>query len=114
MRLLILSVGLAALLSACSNAQVQQAPPEPKIIRVVETQTVEVPVYVHPSPPAELMEPFRPDDLPFFVGPDDPAATSALTPENEVKLRLLLYDLQARDRAWRAWAAEESAKEGAP
>lgn len=86
----------ALLLSACAS--------EPR----TEIRFVEVPVYVEREPPAELVEPYAPDALPVFVSPDDPAATSALTPDGERSLKLLLHDLLTRDRAWRAWATTSS------
>ncbi len=70
-----------------------------------ETVTVEVPVAVRAAPPAELTAPLA-AAAPVFVAPADAAATSALTPEGERRLRQLLHELLARLRAWAAWAAE--------
>lgn len=75
----------------------------------VEIQRVEVPVYVEREPPLELDEPYEPEALPVFVSPDDPAASSALTPEGERALKLLIHDLLTRVRAWRAWATTPAA-----
>ena len=89
---------------------VSNLPPAPEVIRVVETQVVEVPVAVQPEPPAELMAPFLPDALPKFVEPSAPGASSALTSEGERRLMLMIHDLVTRDKAWRAWAGGRGEK----
>jgi hypothetical protein len=78
-------------------------------IRIVETVTVEVPVFVRATPPAELVAAsVAPSDgLPVFVSPSDPAATSAMTEEGERALRLWILELNARLDAWRRWAVGE-------
>jgi hypothetical protein len=72
-------------------------------VRLVETVRVDVPVPTRMEPPAELLAPHV-ADLPVFVLPSDAAATSALTPDGERKLRQLINDLLTRLEAWRAWA----------
>ena len=76
-----------------------------------ETVTVEVPVAVRAAPPAELTAPLA-APAPVFVAPADPAATSALTPEGERRLRQLLHELLTRVRAWAAWAETSPSSPG--
>jgi hypothetical protein len=83
------------LLAACAGPE-----------RIV-TKEVMVPVYVKAPAPDWLMVGYRPEALPEFVSPSDPRASSALTPEGEKALRLILIDVTGRDDAWRAWAAPE-------
>ena len=87
---------LALALAGCCTA-------EPR----VEIQRVEVPVQVRPSPPTDLKAVYVPDRLPVFVPANHPDASSALTPDGETSLRLILHDLLTRDRAWRLWAAPD-------
>jgi hypothetical protein len=47
---------------------------------------------------------YKPEALPEFVSPADPAASSALTADGERALRLIILDLQSRLAAWREWA----------
>jgi hypothetical protein len=77
----------------------------PTIVKVIETQRIEVPVPVERRPPAELLAHAQPA-LPVFVAPSDPAASSALTDEGERLLRALIEELLARIAAWQAWATE--------
>ena len=88
---------LALALAGCAGAPV--AP-------VVRTVEVKVPVPVRREPLPELMAPYRPAAPLVFVAPGDPKATSALTPEGEKRLRDILEDFLARDRAWQAWARQ--------
>lgn len=81
-------------------------PPETIIVKVPEIQVVEVPVPVKVEPPAELLEPLG-VVLPEFIQPTDPEASSALTPEGERLLRILLEQLLTRIEAWEAWASGE-------
>lgn len=76
---------------------------QPTVVKVIETVEVKVPVPFKVAPPAELMAPLQ-VDLPVFVSPSDPAASSALTVENERKLRALIETLMATVQAWRVWA----------
>lgn len=78
---------------------------------VVEIQEVETPIFQRRTPPAELVKDYSPPRLPEFVKPDDPKASSALTRDGELVLKLLINDLVARDRAWRAWATATERKE---
>jgi hypothetical protein len=82
-------------------------------VREVEVERrveVKVPVAVMPTPPAVLLEvPAPPRAL--FVSPSDPAATSALTPDGELRLRAWVEDLQLRLDAWAAWASGETTAE---
>lgn len=93
----VLALGAILALAGCSADTARS-------VRVVETVRVEIPVAVRREPPAELLEPYRPGALPGFVSPSDPAASSALTPEGERRLRLLILDLVTRETAWREWA----------
>ena len=93
------------LLAAMALAGCAGAPPQ--AVPVVETVYVDRPVPVKRQPPAELMA-LRGQlgPLPVFVDPGDPAATSALTPDGERRLRALLEQLVTGLEAWEAWAAE--------
>lgn len=68
-------------------------------------QTVKVPIATRATPPAELLAPVNMTP-PVFVSPADPAASSALTPAGERRLKELLLDLFERGQAWQAWATE--------
>ena len=70
----------------------------------IVTKEVLVPVPTKAKAPGWLAEDYRPEFLPEFVAPSDPRATSALTPEGEKALRLIILDLIGRDQAWREWA----------
>jgi hypothetical protein len=70
----------------------------------IVTKEVLVPVPTKAAPPDWLMVDYKPDDIPEFVSPSDPKASSALTSEGERALRLIITDLQARLAEWRAWA----------
>lgn len=73
----------------------------------IQTVTVEVPVITNPIPPDALLEALKPD-LPTFVSPTDPQASSALTPEGERLFRALINDLLTRIQAWTDWAVNPS------
>lgn len=97
----IVAVLLCALAAAgCGRKRMTITPP----LRIVETVRVEVPVPVQLAVPAELLAPAAPAELPVFVPPADPLASSALTAEGERQLRGLINDLLTRLAAWRAWA----------
>ena len=70
----------------------------------IVTKEVMVPVPVKAEAPGWLAEDYQPESLPEFVAPSDPRASSALTPEGEKALRLIILDLTGRDQAWREWA----------
>lgn len=65
-----------------------------------------IPVPVSKEIPAELSMPVSMENIPEFVSPADPAATSALKPEDEIKLKLFILDLVERDIKWRVWAGD--------
>lgn len=91
-----LFVALTAALVGCA------APPERVIVHEPVEVKVSVPVRV--APPAELLAPYRPERVPEFVRPDDPAATSALTAEGEKALKRILLEQRIREKAWIDWA----------
>lgn len=105
MRALALALGICV--AGCATCPVVEP------VRIVQPVEVRVPVPVVRRPPPELLEPLR-AELPEFVPPAAPAASSALTPEGERRLRALLVLLRARVRAWEAWAAEQGAAAPAP
>lgn len=70
----------------------------------IVTKEVKVPVPVKAEAPDWLMAGYKPDAMPEFVEPGDPRASSALTPEGEKALRLIILDLTSRDQAWQEWA----------
>lgn len=87
-----------ALLSACSDGK------EP--LNPVHAVDVAVPVPMRAQPPKELMQPVI-ANTPIFISPKDPSATSALNPEGELALRVMIAQLITRLHAWRAWATEK-------
>jgi hypothetical protein len=90
MRALVFSAMM--LLSGCAG-QERIVPKEPMI-----------PISVKAKAPDWLAAGYKPEALPEFVAPNDPRASSALTPEGEKALRLIIIDLIGRDQAWREWA----------
>lgn len=70
----------------------------------IVTKEVMVPVIQKPVAPDWLMTGYKPDAMPEFVEPGDPRASSALTPEGEKALRILITDMVGREEAWREWA----------
>jgi len=70
----------------------------------IVTKEVMVPVAVKAEAPDWLAAGYKVELVPKFVSPNDPSASSALTPEGERALRLLIVDLLGRDNAWREWA----------
>lgn len=84
------------MLSACDNSA--------RLEPVVVTKEVSVPVGQYIEPPEELRpQLIVPSDLPNFVAPSSPAATSCLTPEGEARFRLLTGGLNRRLEAWEKW-----------
>lgn len=90
-----------------------QSNPAREPVCEVEIVEVRVPVPVPPDPPAELLDPpMVADGLPAWLEPTDPAASSALGPDGETRLKLLLHDLLLRDRAWREWGTNTTGGAG--
>jgi hypothetical protein len=92
MKIHCLPVAFAILLAGCTTQE-----------RIV-TRDVMIPVPAKPAAPDWLMVDYKPEALPEFVSPADPAASSALTADGERALRLIILDLQSRLAAWREWA----------
>ena len=90
-RLVLILVSLA-LLAGCIPTRV-----------VVETQEVFIPVPEKREPPPELLESYRPAELPEWVAPHA-QATSCLTPLGEQRLRELLIQMRIRIQSWEEWA----------
>lgn len=93
--IMLVAVGLivAIILTGCSDVQ--------EAVRGVNTVKVEVPVLHHSEAPAELQRTiFSQDDLPLFVEPTNPRATSALTADGEAKLRMIMIDREGTLDAW--------------
>lgn len=86
-----LVVCLLLLSLACSHPKPVVSPP------------IEIPVATKAVPPPELTAPMV-SQLPLFINPALPAASSALDTENERVLRALINDLINRIIAWEAWA----------
>lgn len=97
------AIAAASLLTGCAG-NVKECP---ATVRTVEKK---VPVPVKREPPAELMQPVETKPLPVFLLPNDPSATSALTPDGEKALRLLLERMGSRVQAWESWAGEPAEK----
>lgn len=70
----------------------------------IVTKEVLVPVPTKAPAPDWLAAGYKPEALPKWLKPDDPAASSCIARDGEVALQLLLLDLTARDEAWQAWA----------
>lgn len=94
MRLIIIPA--LALLVGCASSE------PPRTITVTETIEVQIPVAVRRTPPEALLAPITAPS-PVFVSPDDPLATSALTPEGEKALRGLILTYQGWIAASQAW-----------
>jgi hypothetical protein len=73
------------------------------------TVEVKVPTPTVIQPPAELLAPFS-MPLPVFVSPSDPAASSALTVEQERALRAWVEERASRWEAFLAGVKSLSAK----
>lgn len=97
-----LSAGLIVL-ALCGCASSQETITEPGLTITEPGPGLNVPVPTRREPPAELLGGITPD-LPQFVAPSDPRATSALSKEGETLLMLLIHDLKTRIDAWKAWA----------
>lgn len=68
-----------------------------------EVIEVMVPIEVMATPPAELLAPIE-VATPVFISPADPEASSALSVDNEERLKRLILDYYDRELAWRAWS----------
>lgn len=91
---------MRAALVFCAALALSACAPQERIV----TKEVLVPVIQKPVAPDWLLAGYKPDSLPEFVEPDDPRASSALTPEGEKALRILITDMIGRDEAWREYA----------
>lgn len=91
-----LFVALIVLLAGCAT--------KPARAFTCEAVKVDVPVKVRVTPPAELLTPYQPEQLPEFVRPDHPDATSGLTAEGEKALKRILFEQRLREKAWIEWA----------
>ena len=85
------------LISGCAS------PPEIVIKR--EPIEVEVPVYVPAPVPDALRQPLIITDqqLPVFIAPQNPKASSCLAQDDEQRLRFLLVTLSGRVKEWEAY-----------
>jgi hypothetical protein len=97
-----------ALLAACSHQGVQECPAPPLPQRV--PYEVKVPVYMDRVPPAELVRPYKPLNIPKFLQPTDEKAVVGLDEEGLDRLKIILRTIKTRDDAWRAWAVKPSGK----
>jgi len=92
MRIVFYALISALIVSGCAK----NADKLPKPV-ICEAETIEVQVPVPtPIPPSPALCAFKvtPDLLPVFVAPSDRNATSALTTEGELKLKLLISRFQ--------------------
>ncbi len=78
---------ICCLLVGCASTK----KPEP-VLCDVQPINVEVPIAVYPEPPAEI-ENFKHETPPIFVNPS-PQASSCLTPEGELQLKLLIQNYE--------------------
>lgn len=87
-------------LNACSPAKEFVAP--------VDTVEVLVPVIAGRTAPAELVNDKIPQgDLPVFVSPLTPGATSCLAPSGETQLKAIMRNRESRLDAWQKWGIME-------
>ena len=75
-------------------------------IEIVKTIEVRVPVLTPIVPPEDLTAPLdvAAVDLPTFVSPSDPNASSALTADGEMRLQWVIEYLLYRLAVWQLWA----------
>jgi hypothetical protein len=77
-------------------------PPEPRTVfvpkEVIKTEVVKAEV------PPYLRAPIHQSAAPAWVAPSSPAAHSCLDAENDVLLKLWLYDLEYRVELWERWS----------
>lgn len=90
MRALLLVLVIA--LAGCASEPVER----------IVYQTVRVPVYVRPEPPAELAAPYKPVELPVFLPPGQ--GVVSLDAEGVNALKTIIRTLSTRDEAWREWS----------
>lgn len=69
----------------------------------VDIQRVEVPVPVQAAAPAELLQCQARGPFPVFLPPDDPAASSCVSQEGELRMRNLIETERACRMGWQAW-----------
>lgn len=99
---------MATLLTACAGQSPQQCPAPPLPQRV--PYEVKVPVYIDRVPPAELVRPYKPLNIPKFLKPSDAGAVVGLDEEGLDRLKIILRTIKTRDDAWRAWAVKPAGK----
>lgn len=84
------------ILNACAPTERAEA--------VVVTKEVSVPVGEIFQPPAELKRtPLTGADMPQWIPPTDPRATSCVAPEGEAKVRFIGGDRESRLDGWEQW-----------
>lgn len=93
-------IALLLILAGCVTGE------PPRTITLTETVEVEIPVPVARKPPDALLVPVA-VEVPVFVSPDDPQASSALTQEGEKRLQDLILSLKGYMDASRAWMLSE-------
>lgn len=71
----------------------------------VEYVEVKVPVPYRLDPPAALVTPYTPSDLPVFLQPG--AGVVSLDEEGVNHLKTILRTLTTRDEAWRVWSTND-------
>lgn len=94
-------MGLATLAIVCLLA-ISCSPGE----RITPIRTVEVKTAIteiRPVPEELKRKPVADADLPLWVAPSNPKASSCLTPEGEIKKRLLDMDMLGKLDAWEKW-----------
>lgn len=95
---------VALLLAACGHQMPQECPAPPPPQRV--PYEVKVPTYIDRTPPAELVRPYKPLNVPKFLSPSDEDAVVGLDAEGLDRLKIILRTIKTRDDAWRAWAVK--------
>ena len=73
-------------------------------VRPVDTVDVALPILEDRPAPEELkFKPWPEDQLPLWVEPTNPAATSCLTPDGEAKRRAMDADVVGKVLGWEKW-----------
>ena len=88
---------LLIMVTACSSPVLPQS--------IIDTVDVSVPTLQRDEAPIELKRtPIDTSDLPEFVAPTNPAATSCLTGNSEPKMKGVILRDQKYLNAWEKWA----------
>lgn len=95
---ILLIVGLS--MTGCGTTHVPE--------RVITTQEVDIPIGTMETPPKELSRlPLAASDIPQFVAPGTPGASSCLMPAGEDKIRHAIAGDHKLLGGWSAWTTTQ-------